>query len=80
MGFVRHPCRHSDILLKHKVCSLLGTDMQSVDEGLHVAEGLDAVAVNMEAILHTVIYRSLLWMLDCTSTPLPVRTSTMQDM
>ena len=29
--------------------------MQSVEESLHVAEGLDAVAINVEAILHTVV-------------------------
>jgi hypothetical protein len=27
--------------------ALLGTSMQSVKEGLHVAEGLDAVAINV---------------------------------
>ncbi len=35
-----------------RFAALLGADMQLVKEGLHVAEGLDAVAVNMEAILH----------------------------
>jgi len=27
--------------------ALLGAKMQSVEEGLHVAEGLDAVAINV---------------------------------
>ncbi len=63
-----------------RFAALLGADMQSVEEGLHVAEGLDAVAVNMEAILHIVIHRSLLWILDCTSRSLPVLKGTMQDM
>jgi len=60
--------------------ALLGADMQSAKEGLHVAEGLDAVAVNVEAILHTVIHRSRLWILDGASRSLPVLKGIMQHM